>query len=232
MTLIWATQINDKWTLVVDSAVTIWQVMTDTLDGYRPKLREIKGKNVTLITAGCGAIKDVDFVLNIVENKLANRKFKSTNDLKFFLQETVSNAHRELKTLTDDPQEAFIFLEPKTNTLWIVDEYSITEPKFCANIAMGSGEQMFYKARKHNDFFSAFIHAVECDAYCDFPVVSYRDGELNTWYWYGPKEDNRFYSLGHTNEPEEKLCSCWWEVPEVDPKWRRAYICDWTSKTL
>lgn len=229
MTLIWATQIKDKWTLVVDSAVTIWQVMANTIDCYRPKLREIKWKNFTLITAGCGTIKDVDFVLNIIECRLANEKFKSTNELKFFLQEILANAHKELKALTDNPQQCFIFLEPKTNTLWVADEYSLTEPKFCANIAVGSADQAFYKAKKHLDFFTAFMHAVECDEYCDFPVISYRDWELKTWYGYDGDSD-LFYSQC-SNDQEERLCS-YWPVPVSDPKWERAYICDWTDKAL
>jgi len=227
MTLIWATKVKGKWTLVADSAVTIWQIMTNASEGFRPKIREIVGKNVTLIAAGCGTIKDIDFTLNVIENRLAKKKFKSKNELKFFIQETLADSFRELKTLTDSPQAAFVFLEPKTDTLWMCDEYSVTEPKECAQIAFGSADQNFYKAKKSQDFFTAFCHCVECDEFCNFPIIAYRDWEVHSFN--GREGADSFYSiLGWYNEPSELCCE-----PVTDPEWaRKEYVCDWADKEL
>lgn len=225
MTLIWATKVQDKWTLVVDDAVTIGQVMSSARDGYRPKLREIEGKNVTLIAAGCGTIKDIDYVLNVVENRLENQKFKTTNELKFFLQEILAEAHKELKELTNDPQAAFMFLEPKTDTLWIADEYSLIEPKEYASVAFGSADQNFYKLRHRRDFFNAFCRAVEADEYCNFPLTSYRDGKIESWYG-RPEEEKMFYLVDKKNdEPVECCCN----IPISD---EGRNICRWTDKKL
>jgi len=228
MTLIWATKVRDRWTLVVDDAVTIGQVMSSAKDWYRPKIREIVGKNVTLIAAGCGTIKDIDYVLNIVENRLANKKFKTTNELKFFLQEVLADAHKELKELTSDPQAAFVFLEPKTDTLWIADEYSITEPKDWASIAFGSADQNFYKLRKRWDFFQAFCRAVESDEFCNFPLISYRDGKIEMWYGW-PEEEKSFYQPDRENVHEVECCSNICCEPTYDP---RENICGWADKEL
>ena len=228
MTLIWATKVQDKWILIADDAVTIGQVMSSARDWYRPKIREIVGKNVTLIAAGCGTIKDIDYVLNIVENKLANKKFKTTNELKFFLQDVLADTHKELKELTSDPQAAFVFLEPKTDTLWIADEYSIIEPKDYASIAFGSADQTFYKLRWRWDFFQAFCRAVEADEYCNFPLVSYRDGEIELWYG-RPEEEKSFYQLGKENDDTIECCSNLCCEPIYDS---RHNICEWTNKEL
>ena len=228
MTLIGATKVKDKWALVVDDAVTIGQVMSSAKEGYRPKLREIIGKNVTLMAAGCGTIKDIDFVLNIVENRLANKKFKTTNELKFFLQEVLTEAHKELKELTSDPQAAFVFLEPSTDTLWIADEYSITEPKDYASIAFGSADQNFYKLRQRQDFFTAFCRAVEADEYCCFPLTSYRDWEIETRYG-RPEEEKSFYQPDRKNDDTIECCSNLCCEPIYDP---RSNICEWTDKSL
>lgn len=228
MTLIWATKVKNKWTLVADDAVTIGQVMSSARDWYRPKIREIAGKNVTLIAAGCGTIKDIDYVLNIVENRLANKKFKTTNELKFFLQEILADAHKELKELTSDPQAAFVFLEPKTDTLWIADEYSIIEPKDWASIAFGSADQNFYKLRKRWDFFNAFCRAVEADEYCNFPLISYRDGKIEMRYGW-QEEEKSFYQPDKENAHETECCSNLCCEPIYDP---RENICGWTDKEL
>ena len=226
MTLIWATKVKGKWALLADEAITVEQVMSSAKNGYRPKLREIVGKNVTLIAAACWTIKDIDYVLNIVENRLANKKIKTKNELRFFLQEVISNAYRELKELTNDPQSAFIFLEPKTDTLFMADEYSIAEPLEGARVAFGSASPSFYKLLNRWDFFQAFCRAVDGDEYCNFPVTSYRDWEIDTWYGW-KEEEQQFYQPDKRNETIEccsNLC--------CDPIYNERNICEWADKEL
>lgn len=181
MTLIWATQVHKKWTLLADSGVTIGQTMTDANRSYRPKIREIVGKNVTIYVASCGTIKDIDFLLNIIEEKLAKTKIKDINSLKYFLQNTLAEGQKELKTLTNDPSAAFLFLVPDKNVLFIADEYAVTEAWQDVSIAFGSADQNFYKVNKMEDFFTSFKWCVACDEFCGFPIISFRDWKVNTW---------------------------------------------------
>lgn len=222
MTLIGATKIKNKWTILADSAVTIWQVVSDANNTYRPKIREIHWKNITLITAGCGVIRDIDFASNILERRLENQKFKTKNELKYFIQDNLAYIYRDLKELTSDPQFEMLILEPKSDTLFVCDDYSVTEPKDYATIVLGTWDTKFYKASKTNHFFDAFKHAVECDEYCDFPIISYRDWKVDTWYWI---ESSDFYNWVCNNEPEEQLCS-----PIIRDNER--YICGWADKAL
>lgn len=226
MTLIWATKIKEKWTLLADSGVTTGQLLLDATTTYRPKIREIEGNNIKLIVASAGVIRDVDFALNIVEDRLEKKKFKNTKELKMFLQETLADIYRELKTLNNDPEMMFIFLEPKTDTLRVTEWYGLTEPKDCAHIVLGSGDTKFYKSSKMNQFFDAFKHAVECDEYCEFPIVSYRDWKVDSWYWVECSID--FYNWVCNNESEEKTCSEYSPVVRDDKR----FICGWTDKAL
>lgn len=228
MTLIWATKVQNKWTLLADSGVTSGQLLMDATTTYRPKIREIVWANVTLVVACAWTIRDVDFALNVLENKLEKKKLKSTKELKMFLQDTLADVYRELKSLKEDPEMMFIFLEPKTDTLFVMEWYGITEPKDCAHIVLGSGDLKFYKVLRRNDVFSAFKRAVECDEYCDFPIISYRDWVVQDWYW---REDNdSFYSLKTNNECLAQADPCCY--PTNSPEWERVYICSWTDKTL
>ena len=70
MTLIWATKVQNKWTLLADSGVTTGQLLVDATTTYRPKIREIEGENIKLVVAAAGVIRDVDFALNVLENRL------------------------------------------------------------------------------------------------------------------------------------------------------------------
>lgn len=223
MTLIGATKIKDKWTIFADSAVTIGQVVSDANSSYRPKIRNICWKHISLVTAGCGTIRDIDFASNILERRLENQKFKTKNELKYFLQDTLADAYRELKDLTGDPQFEMIILEPKTDTLFLCDDYSITEPKEYASIALGTWDTKFYKAFRHCDFYEAFRQAVGCDEYCDFPIIAYRDWKTDCLYWLESSEG--FYNAICNNEPEEKVCS-----PVIRDSER--YICSWADKAL
>lgn len=226
MTLIWATKVQNKWTLLADSGVTTGQLVIDATKTYRPKIREIEWGNIKLIVAAAGVIRDVDFALNVLENKLEKKKFKSTKELKYFLQETLADVYKELKTLNNDPEMMFIFLEPKTDTLWVTEWYGLTEPKDCANIVLGSGDTKFYKALRYNDMFIAFNHAVECDEYCDYPIITYRDWKVDSWYW--REKADSFYSLNKDNELTQAI--------PYDPAWEkegdRIHICSWTDKAL
>lgn len=226
MTLIWATKVQNKWTLLADSGVTTGQLLIDATTTYRPKIREIVGDHITLVVACAWVIRDVDFALNVLENKLEKKKLKSTKELKMFLQDTLADVYRELKSLKEDPEMMFIFLEPKTDTLFVMEWYGITEPKDCANIALGSGDTRFYKSSRHNDVFTAFKHAIECDEYCEFPIISYRLWEIAEWYW--REESNRFYSWNRKDELAQEIPCRSTCFSEGD----RLYICGWTDKAL
>lgn len=229
MTLIWAKKINKKWTLLVDNAVTLWQIVDNCQYSYRPKLREIKGKNVSLVIASWGVIRDIDYMLNILEHDIRGRKFKDTLELKIFIQEVLSTAYKELKILTNDPAAFFLILETNTDTLWIYDSYSIIEPIEEAETVMGSGDQAFYKSKHRKNFFQAFCNAVECDEYCDYPIISYRDGELNIWYGRADTDIDRFYNLWKENETEEYQVN---HLGECTQDRNDTMICGWTNKAL
>lgn len=229
MTLIWAKKINKKWTLLADNAVTLWQIVTDCSYSYRPKLREIEGKNVSLVIASWGTLKDVDYMLNILERDINGRKFKDTLELKIFIQEVFAMAYKELKMLTDDPTAFFLILETNTDTLWICDGYSVTEPIEEAEIVMGSGDASFYKSKNRKNFFQAFCNAIECDEYCEYPITTYRDWELQLWYGRNDTDSDRFYSLWKCNETEEPPVNYLWQYVE---NWNNTMICSWTNKTL
>lgn len=226
MTLIGATKIKNKWTILADSAVTIWQVVSDANSTYRPKIRELRWKNITLITAGCGVIRDIDFASNILERRLENQKFKTKNELKYFIQDNLAYIYKDLKELTSDPQFEMLILEPKSDTLFVCDDYSVTEPKGYATIVLGTWDTKFYKSSKINQFFDAFKHAVECDEYCDFPIISYRDWKVDTWYWMECSID--FNNLVCNNEPEEETHSECFPIFR-DSEW---FICGWADKAL
>ena len=164
-----------KWTLLADDGVTIGQTLTSANYCYRPKIREMKGKNITLYVASCGTIKDIDYISNIFEKTLAKTKIKSTKDLTYFIQDIMSEAWKDLKTITDSPAAAFIILAPELNRVWTVDEYAATEIPDGNNIVFGSADQNYYKIAKGLDFFTAFKTAVASDVYCDFPIISVRD---------------------------------------------------------
>lgn len=231
MTLIWATQVKGKWTLVADDGVTIGQTMTSANYCYRPKIREIEWKNVTLYVASCGTIKDIDYILNVFEKTLAKTKIKSTKELTYFIQDIISEAWKELKTITDNPSAAFIILEPISNTVWTVDEYAATQIPEGNNIVFGSADQNYYKVAKGVDFFSAFKTAVASDVYCDFPIVSVRDWEVKKWYFYD-KEDNFYKYKDFWDECYANLCEdeCCVSSPLRGPE--RSDICRNTDKEL
>lgn len=226
MTLIWATKIKGKWTLLADSSVSIWDIHTDANYSYRPKIREIMWKHITLITAWCGVIRDIDFALNILEESLENKKFKTKKELKFFLQNELALTYKTLKELSNDPSFELLILEPKTDTLFATDGYGITEPKGYANIVLGTWDTNFYKSLKYNQFWGAFKHAVECNDHCDYPIITYRDWKTNARYWM--EDDNTFYKLVCVDEQEEKI----WTPVSNDEELRDRYICDWTDKAL
>ena len=148
--------------------------------------------------------------------------------MKYFLQDTLADTYKELKALNNDPEMMFIFLEPSTDTLWVTEWYGLTEPKDCAHIVLGSGDTKFYKSLRRNDVFTAFKHAIECDEYCDFPIISYRDWVVQDWYW---REDNdNFYSLKTSNECLAQSDPCCY--PTSSPERERVYICSWTDKKI
>lgn len=226
MTLIWATKVKGKWTLLSDNAVTIWQTRTGARESYRPKIREINAKNVQFFVASCGTIKDIDYTLNIVENKLENKKFKSTKEITLFFQDVVSECWRDLKSLTDSPAAAFIVLAPELDALWTIDEYAATKINDDAQIVFGSSDQNFYKANKMEDFFSAFKHTVETDVYCDFPIISVREWDVKEWYLWD-KEEN-FYQYKDPYELEGTPIP----VNECYPAYTRELICRDTDTKL
>lgn len=229
MTLIWATQVQGRWTLLADDGVTIGQTLTSANYCYRPKIREMKGKNVTLYVASCGTIKDIDYISNIFEKTLAKTKIKSTKDLTYFIQDIMSEAWKDLKTITDSPAAAFIILAPELNKVWTVDEYAATEIPRGNNIVFGSADQNYYKIAKGLDFFTAFKTAVASDVYCDFPIVSIRDWVVKHWYYYD-KEENFYKYKDFSDECYENCAGlCCEPIPDPEP---REYICRDTDTEL
>lgn len=226
MTLIWATNIRGKWTLLADAGVTIGQTMTNANHCYRPKIREVVWKNVTLYVASCGTIKDIDYILNIFEKALAKTKIKSTKELTYFIQETISDAWSGLKSLTDSPAAAFIILEPNSNTLRAVDEYTATQIPEWTDLVFGSGDQNYYKVAKGVDFFTAFKTAVASDVYCDFPITSIREWNIKQWYFFDKEENFYQYKDPYEEECCTELCCC------PTPTWARDPIHRWTDTEL
>lgn len=218
MTLIWATKIKNKWTILADDWVTIWQILTSSSETYRPKLRKIQWKNVELIVTWCWTLKDVDFMTNMIEEALSKHKIKDTKELKFFLQQTVAAAHKALEWLTDKPQQTLLILEPKTDTLFIADEYSVTQPIDSADIVTGSAEQMFYKLHDRYDFLTAFIRAVEADEYCKLPVVTYRDWAVDEYRNAYENNKDDFYKFEDAQPVLNEYCNTPVDTESYDPK--------------
>lgn len=219
MTLIWATKIKNKWTILADDWVTIWQILTSSSETYRPKLRKIQWKNVELIVTWCWALKDVDFMTNMIEEALSKKKIKDTKELKFFLQQTVAAAHKALEWLTDKPQQTLLILEPKTDTLFIADEYSVTQPIDSADIVTGSAEQIFYKLHENYDFFTSFIRAIQADEYCKLPVITYRDWAVDEYRNEINKDD--FYKFEYT----QSMTNDYYNTPVVDTELYDPKVC-------
>lgn len=207
MTLIGAKRINDKWTMLADSAATIWQIRTRADTCYRPKIRLLEWKDVSLYVASCWTIKDIDFITNVIEKCLAKAKIKDTKQLKFLLQDALEEGYSSLKTLTNDPSASFLFLEPKTDTVFIWDEYSITQVEDYSVVVMWSWDQSFYKLFDGYvpDFYKAFKQTVQADEYCDLPIVSVRDWEVKLWWWW--EDEKRFNNYCYwTSDGDEILC--------------------------
>lgn len=185
MTLIWAKQIQKKWTLFTDDCVTIWQSQVSAARQYRPKLREISWKNYDLIIASCWWTREVDLILNLLQAKLETNKVKDTIWLWYLIQTTLIEAFKTLNEIAKEPSVWLLILEVNSNTLWHTDDYSMFQPQDCAEIVAGSAEQWFIKAHQIRwGFCDSFIDAITTDEYCKFPIYAYRDWEMYEFWPY------------------------------------------------
>ena len=185
MTLIGAKQINKKWTLFTDDCVTIWQSQVSAARQYRPKLREMSGKNCNLVIASCWWTREVDLILNLLQAKLETNKIKDTIWLWYVIQTTLVEAFKMLNEIAKDPSVGLLILETNSNTLWHTDDYSMFQPQDNAEIVAWSWEQWFMKALKIRwGFCDSFIDAVVTDEYCQYPIYAYRDWEMYEFYPY------------------------------------------------
>lgn len=179
MTIIAAKKYYGHWAMFADDGVTIGTVHTNT-KSYRPKIRKLVGKNTTLYVGGCGTIKDIDYTVNCIEQMLATTKIKNKLDLKIELQKAISGAYNALKQIANDPSVALVILEPDTDTLFTSDSYSLTEIlEDDVELAFGSADTAFYKAKSAVWFFNALKLSVLCDEYCDYPIKYIHN---NVWW--------------------------------------------------
>ena len=191
MTIIAAKQFDNQWTLFTDDCVTIWQAQVSAAKKYRPKLRELSWRNCNLIVASCGATKDIDLVLNLLQAKLEITKVKDTIGLTYLIQTVLVEAFKTLWELCKDPSVWLLILEPETNTLWHTDDYSVFQVNDGAEIIAGSWEQAFFSLSKYHGFLWALKRAVESDEYCEFPLYAYKDWKLHTFRGYQDEHEIR-----------------------------------------
>lgn len=125
---------------------------------------------------------DIDFALNMLEASVCTHKAKDTLDLQYQIQNVLMESMKALKDIKEEPEFSFLILETTTNTLWATDKYSMFQVDDNTEIVIGSGEQNFYKL-KYKRFIPAFMGAVDANEYCQFPVYTYRDGEMYEFDW-------------------------------------------------
>lgn len=179
MSLIGATKIKWHWALVTDDAVTIWQKTFSCARRWRPKLRSIQGKNVKLYIASCWTTKDIDYIINMLEKEIHNFEPTDTRELWERIQEMLFRWYRDLRDIKEEPNFAFLILEPSTETLWASEEYSCFIPKDEAEIAMGSAEQTYHQLKDRGEGFAkVFQLAALSNEFCLPPFTCIWDEHL------------------------------------------------------
>lgn len=214
----WRPWEDKKWTLFTDDCVTMWQAQVSAARKYRPKLREIVWKNCRLVIASCWWTREIDVVLNLLQAKLDIERVKDTIWLTYLIQTVLIEAFKTLWEIGKDISVWLLILQPETNTLWHVDDYSVFQVNDEVEIVAGSAEQAYFSLEKYNGFLWALRKAVESDEYCEFPLYAYRDGEMFTFWHYQDEYEISEILKGNTVSHDPTPIECINE-PYTEPSW-------------